>query len=97
MQGDKKGFAMNTRGRIREYITTRFPGVANRTLSDDESLLDSGIIDSLGILDLVTFLESEFHVIVKDDELDTEHFRSIASLAGLVDRKVNTDRDSRKS
>ena len=70
-----------------------FPGVANRTLSDDESLLDSGVIDSLGILDLVAFLESEFRVIVNDDEMDTENFRSIASLAELVDRKSGADRD----
>lgn len=69
---------------IMKYITQRFPLARKRNLDEQTFLLDSGIIDSMGVLDIVGFLETAFGVSVSDDELTPENFRNIASLSGFV-------------
>ena len=54
---------------FRTFITAHFPASKRRPLRNDDALLASGIIDSLGVLDLVSFIESEFKVAVCDDDL----------------------------
>lgn len=75
------------RGRIRMFLAGRFPIVAERKLSDEDSLLDSGAIDSLGILDVVAFLEQEFGISVEDDDLNPENFDNVSALARLVESR----------
>lgn len=53
----------------------------------DMSLLESGILDSLGILQLVTFLSDEFGIEVTDDDFVAENFETVGSLAQFVARK----------
>ena len=72
---------------FRTFIQAHFPVVKKRGLSDDYSLLTSGIIDSLGVLDVVSFMESEFNVNVADEELIPENFQSIDNMAAFVERK----------
>ena len=79
---------MDPQTRVREFIMKRFPIAAERKLSDEDSLLESGAIDSLGILDVVAFLEDDFDLMIEDDELDPENFDSIASLVRLVQKKA---------
>ena len=55
--------------------------------ADDESFLKSGIIDSLGMMDLVAFLEKEFGVSVTNAELVPENLDSLANLCAFVERK----------
>lgn len=75
------------RERIREFLAQQFPGTKNG--GDDEPLLSSGLIDSLGILDVVTFLEKEFGFTVSDEDLLPENFGSVASLLNFVQQKTN--------
>lgn len=77
----------NVRGRIRDYVVSHFPLARARHLSDEESLLDAQVIDSLGILELVAFLEEAFAIEVTDDDLSLENFASIGALARFVDRR----------
>ena len=58
-------------------------------IEDDSPLLDSGIIDSLGVLDLVSFIEKEFKITIADEDLMAENFESIASMAAFVQIKGN--------
>ena len=51
-------------------------------------LLKNGLIDSLGILEVVTFLEREFGIVVSDEELLPENFESIGSLSKFVREKT---------
>ncbi len=53
-------------------------------LTDDVPLLDMGILDSLGIFQLISFLESEFGIEVPEEDLLPEHFGSIGQIARLV-------------
>ena len=80
--------ASDVRGIVRGFIVKRFPVVQERQLGDEDSVLDSGAIDSLGILDVVAFLEEEFGFQLDDDELAPENFDSIACLARLVESKL---------
>jgi acyl carrier protein len=61
-------------------------------ITHDASLLDAGIIDSTGVLELVCFLESTFGIEVHDDEMLPENLDSIGAITGYVTRKL----DSRK-
>ena len=74
--------------KIKQYIADRSPAVRQGNLSDTDSLLDNNIIDSMGFLDLVTFVESEFAIAVEDDELLTDNFESIESITNFVIAKV---------
>ena len=58
-----------------------------RSVSDDHPLLDTGLIDSMGIFDLVSQLEEECGVKIEDHELVPENFNSINNIAALVDQK----------
>jgi acyl carrier protein len=72
---------------IRAFVRRRFPLAVTAKVADEDSLLDSGIVDSLGILDLVAFLEKTFGIRVGDDELDPSNFDSISSVARFVASK----------
>ena len=72
---------------IRSYIVKQFPVARKESLKDDTQLLTSGIVDSLGMLDLVRFLEESFMIQVSDEELTPENFASVASLSLFVDGK----------
>ena len=63
----------------------------HRSIGDDSSLLDNGIIDSLGILEIVTFIEVEFHLLLTDEDVVSDNFETINSLAELVATKLSRD------
>ena len=71
--------------RMRNFLGQHFP--ATRNVQDEQSLLGGGLIDSLGILEVVTFLEKEFGLVVSDEEPLPENFESVRSLSNFVQRK----------
>jgi acyl carrier protein len=71
--------------RIRAFIKQNF--FVSGDLADDVSLLDRGIIDSTGVLELVAFLETEFGVRVLDEEMLPENLDSVARIAAYLERK----------
>lgn len=75
----------DVRQSLREFILTNFlPGEAPETLADSTLLVTSGIITSLSLLELATFIEDRFAVILSDDDVGTERMDSIDRLADLV-------------
>jgi acyl carrier protein len=72
---------------IRSFIVQKFPAAKKRALDDSVPLLASGIVDSLGMLDLVSFLEESFAIQLLDDELTPENFANIGTLASFVEQK----------
>jgi len=72
---------------LREFIRRNFPVARSADLGDDEPLLESGIVDSLGILELVNYMTGELGVPVSDEDLSPENFQSIASLVRFVEGK----------
>jgi acyl carrier protein len=72
---------------IRSFLAERYPAARVRPLTSTDRLLENGILDSLGILDLVAYLEGEFAITVSDEELLPEHFETLARLSAFVERK----------
>lgn len=65
--------------------------------SDDASFLQEGIIDSLGVIELVEFVQKTFGVRVNQQEVTTANFDSVAKLAAFVRGKQNDTRQSEPS
>ena len=75
---------------IRQFIIDNFLfGEMDAKLSNDDSLLDRGIIDSTGVLELVAFLEDKYVMKVQDDELVPQNLDSVNGLVRFVNRKVH--------
>jgi acyl carrier protein len=74
---------------ISNFIMEKFPLARKRGLKKDDRLLESGVLDSLGILDMVAFIEREFSISVTDEELIPENFQSVACLTSFVLQKNN--------
>ena len=73
--------------RIREFMFKTFPLARKKGLQKSDKWLESGLLDSLAILDLVHFLEEEFGIHISDDELSPENFQSLEAVAAFVAAK----------
>ena len=72
--------------RVRAYVVREFLGGDEGAQPGlDEDLLNSGIIDSLGLLKVIAWLESEFDIAVDDADLDPENFKDLQAVAAFVD------------
>jgi acyl carrier protein len=70
---------------IRSFVVEQYlPDVDPAAITAERDLLGDGIIDSLGLLKLIAWVEDTFDVIVSDDDLDPDNFRSIAAIDGYV-------------
>jgi len=72
---------------IEAFLKKQFP--LTRKVGRNDALLENGLLDSLGILEIVSFLEQEFQITIADEELLPENFQSIACLATFVQNKCN--------
>jgi acyl carrier protein len=70
------------RGWLQEHVT------GGRDVANDEPLIENGVMTSLQTVELVTFLEDEFNIMVEDDEFDEENFGSVDAIASLVEGKA---------
>jgi len=74
---------------IREFIVENFLFGDGNGLEDGTSFLDEGIVDSTGILELVTFLEEKFSIAVEEDELVPENLDSINNVTAYLQSKIS--------
>ena len=73
---------------IRAFVVDNFLfGEGGEKLADGDSLVEGGVIDSMGVAELVAFVESRFGISVADDELVPDNLDSIARVAAFVERK----------
>jgi len=78
---------MNAKEAVRRFILTNFYVADPAALTDDGSLLDRGIIDSTGVLEVITFIENTFGIKVADEEMLPENLDTIDRIAAFVERK----------
>lgn len=79
---------MSVRQQIRSFILQNYLFTEEDSkLSDTASLMDSGVMDSTGILELIMFLEERFLIKVADEEMIPANLDSVASAAAFVERK----------
>ena len=72
---------------LTEFIVSQYPRAEEISLSADDPLLENGIVDSLGLLKLVNFIEDTFGIFVSEDDLDPENFTSINTISQFIERK----------
>ncbi|MGH9331149.1 MAG: acyl carrier protein [Vicinamibacterales bacterium] len=73
---------------IRTFVIDNFLFGQDGQLGNDDSFLDTGIIDSTGVLELVGFLEKRFDIAIEDDELVPDNLDSVTRIARFVERKL---------
>jgi acyl carrier protein len=76
------------RTEVRQFIESNFIFNKKKTLENDESLIDSGVIDSTGVLELIAFLEQKFQVKFEDNELVAENFDSVNKIVRFIATKA---------
>lgn len=77
------------RQKVRKYIQERFMiGRALNSLGDSDQLLEKGILDSTGVLELVGYIEENFAFPVEDEELVPENLGSVDNIVKYVARKA---------
>ena len=74
--------------RIHDFVVTTFYVPDDMRLSPDTLLVQSGIVDSTGILEVLDFIEADFGVVVTDAEMLPENLQSVACIARFVERKT---------
>jgi acyl carrier protein len=79
---------MEIENRIRQFILQNLYYAEDGTVGDEDSFLENGVIDSMGVMELVAFIQSEFGVGVDQQEIVVENFDSIRKLADFVRKKL---------
>ena len=77
---------MDIERRLRAFLREAYQ-VPEDDLATDQSLTESGVVDSSGILELIDFLETEFSIVVSDEEIAEDHFEDIQSIVRFVQGK----------
>jgi acyl carrier protein len=80
---------MELKKQVRDFVIANFYVGDLASLEDRTSLLDQGIIDSTGVLEVIGFVETTFGVTVEDSEMLPENLDSIESIAAYVARKTS--------
>ncbi|MBU5614223.1 acyl carrier protein [Geomonas azotofigens] len=74
---------------IRSFIEKEMAGPGGKaSLSPSDSLIDKGIVDSLGVQRLIAYLEKEFDLQIADTEIVPEHFETISAVAQFINFKL---------
>ena len=74
---------------VSEFIATEIMHDSSDTKIDpDLGLLEEGIIDSLGLQQIITFIEQQFKITIDDDDLMPENFESVNAIAALIEKNA---------
>jgi acyl carrier protein len=73
---------------VRQFIADKFLFGDDKKLGDDDSLLEAGIVDSTGILEIIAFLEERYKIKVETEELIPENLDSITSICAFLRKKT---------
>lgn len=80
---------MNIKKELKDFFANNFMMNINGNFTDDDSFLDKGIIDSTGVLELIMFLESNYHIKIADEEIIPENLDSFNRLEEFLSKKIN--------
>jgi acyl carrier protein len=79
---------MNDTSQVEKFILTELAGGrGRRSIPPDEDLIRRGVLDSLGLMQLVSFLEERFRIQVGDEDLVADNFQSLNQIGAFVTRK----------
>ncbi len=82
----------NIKQNLRRFIMQNFFVPDGTALADEDLLLEHGVVDSTGVLEVIHFVEESYGISVEDDEIDPENLGSISRIAAFVQRKGGVQR-----
>jgi acyl carrier protein len=82
---------------ITEFITTNFLFDDSIKLGQEDSLLETGVIDSTGVLELVAFIEETYCIKVEDEEIVPENLDSISNISSYIASKLSESKTAGSS
>ena len=86
------GNIMSNIDKVCDFIVEQLLFGQKDKLNDDTSFFSTGLFDSLGMLEVIKFLEETFNITVEDDELVPENFENLNCIAQFIERKLNGNR-----
>jgi acyl carrier protein len=79
---------MSAEAKVREYILDNFLFTSDQNaLSNEDSFMNKGIVDSTGMLEIIYFIEDEFEIGVDDEEMVPENLDSVNNIVEYIKRK----------
>jgi acyl carrier protein len=87
VQVRNKECGVDDRETIRQFLLSNFSVAEGASLVDSASLLEAGIVDSTGVLEIITFLEGRFSIEVADQEMLPDNLDSVDHLVAYLERK----------
>jgi acyl carrier protein len=82
---------MDNTAKVKQFVVDEFmPDVSTDELEANFDLLEGGVVDSLGLLKVVAWLETEYDIEVDDSELGPDSFRTVAAIATYIDESKQT-------
>ena len=80
---------MDVQSTLKEYIVTVFMHERNQSVLDsDTPLIEDGIIDSMGLMQLVHFIEDTFAIEIVEEDLDIDNFKTVNTLTAFINNKT---------
>lgn len=79
-------------GKVRAFVVENFLFGDDSRLQEDTQFLESGIIDSTGVLELVGYLENAFGIRIEDDEIVPDNLNSLNGICRYLERKIFSPR-----
>ncbi len=80
---------MSVGTQVRDFVNENFLfGNTNVTFTNNDSFIENGIIDSTGVLELVSFVEEKFNFRIKDEEIIPDNLDSIKNLTTFIQKKT---------
>lgn len=76
---------MNTEQTVKEFLGDFFDV---SKVKDDDNIFELGLVNSLFAVQLVNFIEQEFDVVVDNDDLDIQNFKSVSAISALINSKL---------
>ena len=79
---------MNIQNEIRDYIVENILYGEELKLKPDESFRDNSVLDSIGFLELITFVEEKYSIVVEDSEVVPKNFDSLVNISVFIEKKL---------
>lgn len=90
--------AQEIKQQIVDFIVTNFLfDEGEKTLNETESLLETGVIDSTGVLELVAFIEETYQIKIEDEEIMPENLDSVENIVAFVSYKLSQLKSSQSA
>ena len=87
-KGEQSSVTSDFAASVREFILKQFPLARKHRIKNSDPLLESGMLDSMGVLEVVTFIEKEYSIDVSDEDLVPENFQNIDRIAAFIQSKA---------